>query len=179
MKQIIITVLALFIATSLYSNPRIHPDLQSKMNSASPNEKIPLMIVFNNHLSLNDFNDIGYDVLKKDRRQIVVDRLIKFSDNSQKNVRSFITTKMASGMIENYEVLWIINRIALKTTADIINQLSTNFPEVTMLTYDPEYPVEQLYDDRQASPPCWMVSRCSSSRTDLTSYTNAVGSSTV
>ncbi len=153
MKQIILTVMALFMVSSLYANPRIHPDLQAKMNSSSPNEKIPLMVVFNNHLTLNDFNDIGYDVPKKERRQIVVDRLMKFSDNSQKNVRSFITAKMTAGQVENYEVLWIVNRIALKTNTDIINQLASDFSEVIMLTYDPEYPVEQLYDYRKPNIP--------------------------
>ena len=153
MKQIIYTVLAFFMITSLNANPRIHPDLQSKMNSASPNEKIPLMIVFNNHLTLNDFNDIGYDVPKKERRQTVIDRLMRFSDNSQKNVRSFISAKITAGMVENYEVLWIINRIAVKTNTDIINQLASDFSEVTMLTYDPVYPIEELYDSRQSAPP--------------------------
>ena len=81
---------------------KIHPDLQNKMNSAMPNEKIPIMIIFNSHLTLNDFNDIGYDTPKKERRQIVVERLLRYSDQSQRNVRLFIDAKKSAGVINDF-----------------------------------------------------------------------------
>ncbi len=64
--RLVYLFLVMLICSSVFSNPRIHTDLQSKMNTASPNEKIPIMIIFNSHLSLNDFNDIGYDTPKKE-----------------------------------------------------------------------------------------------------------------
>ena len=145
--------LALLISSSVFSNPRIHPDLQNKMNSSMPNEKIPLMIIFNSHLTLNDFDDISYDTPKKERRQIVINRLMKYSDQSQRNVRLYLDLKKSSGAASDIEILWMINRIALKTDINTINSLASDFSEVLMLTYDPVYPIEELYDSRQITPP--------------------------
>ena len=153
MKKIIYLLLGLFISTAINANPKIHSDLQLKMNTASSKEKIPIMIVFNNHLTLNDFNDIGYDVPKKIRRQVVIDRLTMFSENSQRRVRSFVKFKMTSGIVENFEILWIINRIALKTDVNVINELASDFSEIQLLTYDPAYQVEELYDSKQYASP--------------------------
>lgn len=152
MKNLILLLL-LLICTTAFSNPRIHQDLQNKMNNTSPSERIPVMIIFNDHLTLNDFNDISYDTPKKERRQIVIDRLMKFADRSQKDVRLFVSSKMSSGVISDYEVLWMINRIALKTDVNTINDLASDFDEVLMLTYDPVYPIEELYDSKQYAPP--------------------------
>lgn len=151
--RLVYLFVAMLICSSVFSNPRIHPDLQGKMNTASPNEKIPIMIIFNSHLSLNDFNDIGYDTPKKERRQIVIERLMKFSDRSQRDVRLFIDAKKSAGVISDFEVIWMINRIALKTDVNTINSLASNFSEVLMLTYDPVYPMEELHDSRQYSAP--------------------------
>lgn len=152
MKLVYFLLVTLFYS-SVFSNPRIHSDLQNKMNSASPNEKIPVMIVFNNHLTLNDFNDISYDTPKKERRQIVIDRLMKYADQSQKNVRLFIDRQKSSGLVSEIEIIWMINRIALKTDVNTINNLASDFNEVLMLTYDPVYPMEELYDSKQYSAP--------------------------
>ena len=152
MKKILLLIF-LLIGISVSAETIIHPDLLTKMNSSAPNEKIPIMIVFNSHLTLSDFNDISYDTPKKDRRSIVIDRLIRFSDNTQNKVRSFVASKMSAGSVEKYEVLWMINRIAISTNTETINQLASGFPEIAMLTYDPSYPIEELQDYRQPSPP--------------------------
>lgn len=146
-------LLAVLICTSVYSNPKIHPDLQGKLNSSSPNEKIPIMIVFDRHLSLSDFNDIGYDTPKKERRAIVIERLMKFSGNSQRQVRMYLESKKSSGAVSDIEIIWMINRIALKTDASTIYSIADGFNEVILLTYDAEYPVEQLQDLNRYAPP--------------------------
>ncbi len=145
MKHLLLLIFML-IGISVSADPIIHPDLATKMNSAAPNEKIPIMIVFNSHLSLSDFNDISYDTPKSERRRIVIERLIRFSDNSQRNVRQFAFAKKSTGQVDNIEIMWIINRIALKADAGTINQLARDYSEILMLTYDPTYPTEELYD---------------------------------
>ena len=77
MKLTYLLVITL-LYTAVIASPKIHSDLQNKLNSASPNEKIPVMIVFDKHLSLNDFNDISYDTPKKERRAIVVPDFVTY-----------------------------------------------------------------------------------------------------
>lgn len=152
MKKLLLLVF-LIAGIQVFAETIIHPDLLSRMNSAAPNEKIPIMIVFNSHLSLSDFNDISYDTPKSERRRIVVDRLIRFASNSQRNVMQFAESKKSSGQVEGIEVMWIINRIALKADVNTINQLSRNYSEILMLTYDPTYPVEELFDIQYTQVP--------------------------
>ena len=83
----------------------------------------------------------------------MIERLMKYSDRSQRNVRLFIDAKKSAGVISDFEVIWMINRIALKTDASTINNLASDFSEVLMLTYDPVYPMEELHDSRQYSAP--------------------------
>ena len=93
MKLTYLLVITL-LYTAVFANPRIHSDLQNKLNSASPNEKIPIMIIFDKHLSLNDFNDISYDTPKKERRAIVVDRLMRFSKQSHLKLTPVLSTTL-------------------------------------------------------------------------------------
>ena len=156
MKKLIF--LSLFVIFGLniaisQESPKIHQYLKVKMLSASPMEKIPVYIVFNKHLSVNDFNDIGYDTPKKERRQIVVNRLMEFSRNVQSEVRSYIEAQVSSGLATDYNIIWMNNTIAVKTTVNVLNNLAKDYNNVTMIAYDAEYPVEELYDNDMVMPP--------------------------
>ncbi len=149
---LLLMIFGLNTATSQES-PKIHQDLKVKMLSAAPMEKIPVYIVFNKHLTANDFNDIGYDTPKKERRQIVVNRLMEFSRNIQSEVRSYIESQVSSGLAADYNIIWMNNTIAVKTTANVLNNLAKDYSNVLMIAYDAEYPVEELYDNDMLMPP--------------------------
>lgn len=155
MKKIVLLIIVIFVFCGVINaqESKIHQDLKIKMVQSSPQEFIPIYIIFNNHLNLSDFDDISYDTPKKERRQIVINRLINFSNNNQKEVRLYLDQKKTARAIEDYFVIWMNNIIALKATTDIINELSRDFSNVRMICYDAEYPVEQLYDDIQSHPP--------------------------
>ncbi|MBK8551577.1 MAG: hypothetical protein IPL53_11155 [Ignavibacteria bacterium] len=64
-----------FISSLSADSPKIHPDLQNKMNATTDNSSIPIYILMNEHLNLSDFDDISYDTPKHERRRIVIERL--------------------------------------------------------------------------------------------------------
>ncbi|MCX6160372.1 MAG: hypothetical protein NTV87_03415, partial [Ignavibacteriae bacterium] len=152
-KTILVFVLSLISFAVVNANPKIHEYLKGKMDSAKDNEKIPVYIIFTSHLSLSDFDFIGYDTPKKERREIVVNRLIKFSEQSQSNVTQYLNAKKSANIIDGYEIIWIINRIALKADRNIINDIASDFSEVLMICYDPQYPVEEMIDLNIPKPP--------------------------
>jgi hypothetical protein len=152
-KTILVFVLSLISFAVVNANPKIHEYLKGKMDSAKDNEKIPVYIIFTSHLSLSDFDFIGYDTPKKERREIVVNRLIKFSEQSQSNVTQYLNAKKSANIIDGYEIIWIINRIALKADRNIINDIASDFSEVLMICYDPQYPVEEMIDLNISKPP--------------------------
>lgn len=133
---------------------KINPYLQSVMASANDNEKIPIYIVFKEHLTLKDFEDISYDTPKKERRRIVVNRLQNFASGYQSNVRNYLSLQ-SSASVEIGEILWMVNVIALKSNVVSINDLARNFDEIEQICYDPAFPIEMLYDETQALTPFW------------------------
>ena len=153
MKKIyILLILSFFLLPiSRADESKIHDDLKIKINQTSPLQKIPVYIIFDNHLNLKDFDDIGYDTPKRERRRIVIERLQNFSDAYQSEVRAFLESKKWQNAIDGYEIIWMNNIIALKATTDLINSLASDFSKVQMICYDAEYPIEQLYDSKQSS----------------------------
>lgn len=150
MKKILITVF-LFLLTfqiSFSGNEKIHPDLKEQMSKSNPTEKIPIYIVFDKHMTLNDFNDISYDTPKKERRRIVIERLQNFSNSYQKEVRDFVAPLASQKVFaDDYVILWMNNIIALKATPEVINKLAADYSKVQMICYDARYPVELLWDE--------------------------------
>jgi len=142
-------------AGQVSNSDKITPDLKAVMKNANDQQKIPIYIVFNNQLTLQDFDYISYDTPKKERRQIVIDRLIRHADNTQRNIRNYLTTQQSMNRVEVGEILWIVNTIVLSSDVQTINDLAENFSEIKYINYDAQYPIEMLYDEPQSRPPFW------------------------
>ena len=139
----------IFIAP-LSAFDKINPYLLQVMSGSSDNDLIPIYITFNNTLGLNDFNDISYDTPKKERRQIVIQRLMNRANNEQANVKSYILSQ--NSRAQYIEQLWIVNAVVLKANTSMILDLAGKFNEIKQINYDPEYPVEQMLDISTISP---------------------------
>lgn len=129
----------------LWANPKISPSLEQRMNQVSENEFIPIYILFNSHLTLQDFADISYDTPKHERRRIVIDRLQSYAQQHQSNVKLFLDMKAGENKTQKYEVVWMNNSLVLNSTREAILDL-TKFNEVTFIDYDMSSPIEELRD---------------------------------
>ena len=153
MKNLILIFVFLILSNLSYADiSKIHPYLQSKINETNDNSLIPVYIVFNDRMTLNDFSDISYDTPKKERRKIVIERLMNYSENYQRNVVEYLNLQKSRGVFENYEILWIANSIITSVPSDVIYDLS-EFGNIKMICYDPQYPIEELYDTKQMKAP--------------------------
>ncbi len=142
----------LFISTSLllfavttFSNSKINSILLEKLNTANDNEQISIYVKFTNPLTLLDFNDISYDTPKKERRQIVINRLMNHANITQSRVRSLI--QMRSSESQVIEQLWVVNTLIMSATPSVIYQLANDFSEVSEICFDVQVPIEQLRDE--------------------------------
>ncbi|MCX6161384.1 MAG: S8 family serine peptidase, partial [Ignavibacteriae bacterium] len=68
-------------------------------------------------------------------------------------VTQYLNAKKSANIIDGYEIMWIINRIVLKADRNIINYIASDFSEVLMICYDPQYPVEEMIDLNISKPP--------------------------
>lgn len=145
MKKLILVILLIGLTYPLWANPKISPSLQQKMNESTETEFIPVYILFDSHLTLQDFADISYDTPRNERRRIVIDRLQRYAEQRQANVRSFLNMKRAENAVQQYEVIWMNNSLVLNSNREAIVDL-TKFSEVMMICYDESTPIEQLRD---------------------------------
>jgi hypothetical protein len=150
MKNVIFFLfLFVFISTFSFADDlKIHPDLKLKMSKSSPMEKIPVYIIFDKHLTVKDFDFISYDTPKKERRQIVIDKLMAFSSASQNSVRQYLDSKKSQGVIDKYEIIWMNNTLAFSGDSYIINDLASDYDNVLMICYDPVVPAEEMLDEK-------------------------------
>lgn len=145
MSKLIALILLAGCFCPLWANPKITPSLQQKMNESSESDFIPVYVLFDSHMTLQDFADISYDTPKKERRRIVIDRLQQYAQQHQENVRSFLNMKRAENAVQQYEVLWLNNSLVLNSNREAIIEM-TKFTEVAMICYDEPTPIEQLRD---------------------------------
>jgi hypothetical protein len=151
-----LALVLLLCTNSFYAycySPKIDPYLQLKMSEATDNSLIPVIIIFNEHLNLDDFSDISYDTPKNERRRIVVERLQNYADNYQRSVREYLETKRTQNAIENYEIIWLTNAIVTSANIQVINELAENFENVNLIRYDATFPVEMLWDSKPVNAP--------------------------
>ncbi len=142
----------LLTAVSLNAGTKINAYLAQELSKNTDNSFIPVYITFNAPLGLQDFGDIPYDTPKRERRQIVIERLMSHANNSQSRVKSFLNLR--STEIENMEVLWIVNAISFKASPNLIYALDAgNYSEITGINLDPQYPAELLLDESLAPVP--------------------------
>lgn len=153
MKSAIFIIIALLITGNSFSkSPKIHEELQSRMDQVSENTKLNIYILFTEHLTLNDFSFISYDTPKDERRKIVIERLQGYANSYQRNVREYLNAKTSEGSIGGYEVLWLTNSIVTSAATQVINDLAA-FDNVKLICFDPEFPSEMLHDSKQPLPP--------------------------
>ncbi|MEO8447639.1 MAG: S8 family serine peptidase, partial [bacterium] len=153
MKKILMLLLLVFITCAAQGNlSKIHPDLQNKINEGTDNTLFPVYILLNNHLNLNDFSDISYDTPKKERRRIVIERLMNYAETHQRNVRELLNQKVQQRAVENYQVLWMTNSIIVNAPAEVINELA-EMKDVQMICYDAPRTPEELWDSKPLTAP--------------------------
>ena len=145
-------LLCIVLPSMAVSNPKIDPYLQAKMNESRGTDQLSIYIVFDSHLTLGDFSDLPYNMPRKERRLIVVERLKTFSENSQAGVREYLQSKLNSDKVGYYEALWINNTIRVSADVETINELATAFDRVNMLYYDYPYTPEELTDEQTKAP---------------------------
>lgn len=140
----------ILITTTAYSYDKINPYLLNLIQNSNDNELIPVYITFNHSLGLNDFSDISYDTPKKERREIVINRLKNLANSSQQRVSNFITSQ--TGRAQYIEQLWIVNAIVLRANSSMIYDLANQFTEIKQINYDAQYPIEEMRDLPSFSP---------------------------
>jgi hypothetical protein len=146
----ILAAAVIMLSSHLLADTKINPYLLNVMQNSNNNEMIRVYITFNDILTLQDFSNISYDTPKKERRRIVIERLMNHANFTQQRVNNFIITQ--NGRSTFIEQLWVVNAIVIKANSSMISDLAFQFNEIKQINYDAEWPMEQVLDLPVYSP---------------------------
>jgi len=154
-------VLPILILLSLnataFTQSKIDPYLRDILKNNPDGKQIRVYITFRNPLTFSQFSDIPYDLPKKERRKVVIERLIKHSEYSQSRVVRFLNTR--NNEYELLENMWIVNAILINADKKLLLTLDTiNFDEISRINYDPDIPAEMTIDETLLPAPFNQVS---------------------
>ena len=110
--------------------------LENILTEISSNEKIPVIIQFNQQIDSDYLTEKYQNYTKFSKKQQFITELKSFSKNSQKNVRAFLELNKSSQKVEEIVTLWINNSIACQASKDVIDYLILNFSEVANIWLD-------------------------------------------
>lgn len=86
---------------------------------------------------------------KEVRREIVINELKKFAEQSQKDVLSVIKAEERSKDVIDVKTYWIANFINCKAKADVIYKLASH-PDVALITYNTEMDTEGMMSNGES-----------------------------
>ena len=123
----IVSLLLLFTTATNVQAGRVDPKLQESLESASPDQKVPVIVTLATRVDLSSIQDRGKGV----RRSKMVDALRRHADRAQGPLLAFLQSRGATRIVQ----LWAINAIAATVPSQAIDALA-NQPGVDTVQLD-------------------------------------------
>ncbi|KON30917.1 hypothetical protein AC480_00085 [miscellaneous Crenarchaeota group archaeon SMTZ1-55] len=148
--KIILTVIVLSFMTTPATAGRIDPDLEQRLNSSSPGEKVPVLVLLTQRLDTGALKASLHasKASKAERHLVVVEELKNVARSTQSRILRYLWFQRLLGRVEFYRAFWIDNIVAVRATPRVIRRLATR-PDVARISYD--HPLE-LIDPVEVSP---------------------------
>jgi hypothetical protein len=115
--RIIFSVVLIFIATVTSQAGVFSPQLQSTLQNIAPDHEISVIVTLSDRADISQFKQKD----KKLRRGLIIRALRQKAEQTQTPIRAFLENNRAKRIIK----LWVINGIAVKAKANVIQKLAT------------------------------------------------------
>ena len=145
MKKTLVLVVCLLLSVFFVNaqNNAIDEELQKILNQRN-DDYIDVNIMFKSQMPTENLSSFYCKSDSKEvRREIIINELKKFSEQSQKEVMSVIKAEERSSDVIDVKTHWIANFINCKAKADVIYQLASH-PDVALITYNTEMDTESM-----------------------------------
>ena len=145
MKKTLVLVVCLLLSVFFVNaqNNAIDEELQKILNQRN-DDYIDVNIMFKSQMPTDNLSSFYCKSDSKEvRREIVINELKKFSEQSQKEVMSVIKAEERSSDVIDVKTHWIANFINCKAKRDVIYQLASH-PDVALITYNTEMDTESM-----------------------------------
>ena len=122
MIYVVLIMITVFSALSALPYSPATPELQERLRTAEPDERIPIIIALSERYDSMELMQASNSLPPQQRRQYTVNELKRFSQDTQHELRQFMQTR--SSGIDNVRSLWIANVILCDATPQAIRELS-------------------------------------------------------
>ncbi|MDX1379092.1 MAG: S8 family serine peptidase, partial [Anaerolineales bacterium] len=116
---------------NLQGETKIDPALETRLASAQPGEKIPVIVTLKAKADLSNIG--GPD--RQARLKGVIRALQAIAEASQRDVRSLIETRMAQELVSQVTYFWVFNGLSVAAAPEVIEELAAR-PDVLKITPD-------------------------------------------
>lgn len=148
MKKIILTLTLILLYNIGFTQNTIDPRLQNVLDQKN-NEDIAINILFKAQVDLAKLSTRADATLdKKTRRDILVEELKLFSEESQQEVLSILQAETRSHKVTNIRTHWLSNAISCTANRDVIYLLAQH-PDIELIGYDEI--VKMIFDEEKQS----------------------------
>ena len=151
MKKAFVLVACLLLSVFFVNaqNNVIDAELQKVLNQRN-DDYIDVNIMFKSQMQTENLSSFYCKSDSKEvRREIVINELKKFAEQSQKDVLSVIKAEERSKDVVDVKTYWIANFINCKAKADVIYKLASH-PDIALITYNTEMDTEGMMSNGES-----------------------------
>ena len=151
MKKAFVLVACLLLSVFFVNaqNNVINAELQKVLNQRN-DDYIDVNIMFKSQMQTENLSSFYCKSDSKEvRREIVINELKKFAEQSQKDVLSVIKAEERSKDVIDVKTYWIANFINCKAKADVIYKLASH-PDIALITYNTEMDTEGMMSNGES-----------------------------
>ncbi len=137
MKKYFILFILLFFSSQIFSQAKLTPRLEHKLNNMSNIEYLRVLCLLKDRVDIEELDKYLYQINASptDRARIVITTLQEKANSTQHQIKNYLNQKLSSGEVKQFQSFWITNLIMVEATRNIIEELAQN-EEIELMDID-------------------------------------------
>ncbi|MEO0183095.1 MAG: S8 family peptidase [candidate division WOR-3 bacterium] len=127
-------ILMLAVVDAVEAKALIDPQLEEVIASVRSDEKVEILVVFNEQSDEDYLRNLVADLPRREQRYPVVNYLKELSARTQEPLINYLSLQTNANKVSDIKSFWIINALYCKATPDVIADISNN-PDVAFIAY--------------------------------------------
>lgn len=120
--------LLILLSSQLFSQVKVTPRLENKLNNMSNIEYVRVLCLLKDRVDIEELDNFLYRINASpaERARIVINALQEKANTTQQSLKNFLTSKLSSGEVKQFQSFWVTNLIMVEANKNVILELSRN-----------------------------------------------------
>ncbi|MEN8007597.1 MAG: S8 family serine peptidase [Candidatus Krumholzibacteriota bacterium] len=116
----------------------IHQELQALLQAKSATDRVPVLMLFDDPVGVDDIRSRLEDVSHQERRRLVLENLRSKADRKQAGILGFLADPVRGKGVGRVRTLYLANALAFEAAPDVIKAMGA-LPDEATLFFDKNY----------------------------------------